>query len=156
MKILFLDIDGVLNHTEWLRTAKWGPDHIDPSRVALIQQVCDKTGAEVVISSTWRLLYPRTELCQSLRERGLQATIRGVTPDLMTSRGLEIEKFLVDFNLPVEGIAVVDDDSDMVNMTPWFVQTSFETGVTPVEVEKLIRTLNQPPPPCCKPLISKG
>ena len=57
---LLLDIDGVLNHNafyERMRDEGWvHKDYvaIDSEKVKLINKICDDTGAEVVISSTWR------------------------------------------------------------------------------------------------------
>ena len=77
MKIIFLDIDGVLNSETWARLMKFGCTpkvnqfkfkndkgkeyaklaRLDPSSVNLLNDLCKMTKAKVVISSTWRLLY---------------------------------------------------------------------------------------------------
>lgn len=60
MRVLFLDIDGVLNHHGVYqecskRKGKTIPcDWVDPTRVALLNEICERTGAVVVISSSWR------------------------------------------------------------------------------------------------------
>ena len=51
MKLIFLDVDGVLNSAEWLETNQ---GEIDPAKVRLLKQMIDATGAKVVLSSTWR------------------------------------------------------------------------------------------------------
>lgn len=62
IKILFLDIDGVLNTKYWYsqmdRNApkdQYGYG-FDPTSVANLAQIIEKTGAEIVISSSWKEL----------------------------------------------------------------------------------------------------
>lgn len=54
MKIIFLDIDGVLNSTQYdrMRTNKQG--NIDETRLPLLKQLVDETKAQIVLSSSWR------------------------------------------------------------------------------------------------------
>ena len=54
-KILFLDIDGVLNSYAVNYGRKdWPECCYDPSLCRNLKQVLDETGAEIVVSSTWR------------------------------------------------------------------------------------------------------
>ena len=60
MKIVFLDVDGVLNckTTEdviWRDKGKMGIRGIDDSKVELLKKIIDSTGARIVVSSTWRI-----------------------------------------------------------------------------------------------------
>lgn len=75
MKLVFLDIDGVLNSNTWaklfgfgdtpkIKTAKYKTDKpkyyaerakFNPSSVKLLNDLCKQSKAKVVISSTWRL-----------------------------------------------------------------------------------------------------
>jgi hypothetical protein len=61
MKVIFLDIDGVMNSTEEMIALynQYGPS-IDntlpsPTKCKLLKQLVDETGAKVVLSSSWRL-----------------------------------------------------------------------------------------------------
>ena len=55
MKILFLDIDGVLNSREYDRKRNWNEQtDIDETRLPLVKEIIDKTGAKIVLISTWR------------------------------------------------------------------------------------------------------
>jgi hypothetical protein len=103
VKILFLDIDGVLNGAEWFeRRARpkiahgMSPDDveriraengIDPACVNRINAIVDRTGCAIVISSTWRLLGPGSKpqhahMQRMLAHRGFRhsARIIGATP----------------------------------------------------------------------------
>ena len=50
-KIIFLDVDGVLNYRDYINDAT---NDIDPSKVQMIADLCNKTNAKVVITSSWR------------------------------------------------------------------------------------------------------
>ena len=60
MKALFLDCDGVVNHNGVYEKCAKRPgqtkpeDWVDPSRVALVNEICARTGAVIVVSSSWR------------------------------------------------------------------------------------------------------
>lgn len=60
MKIIFLDIDGVLNNFQVCeRQRKYIEDpmcEIDPVRVLMVKHLCEETGARIVISSSWQQL----------------------------------------------------------------------------------------------------
>lgn len=59
MKVLFLDIDGVLNSAEWFLSGV--PKNIwdlDPKAVRRLKRILEATGAKVVLSSAWRK-YPK-------------------------------------------------------------------------------------------------
>lgn len=61
MKVIFLDIDGVLNYTnfwykrrlEFEKTGKFGPN-FDEEKIKLLSEIVSETGAKIVLSSTWR------------------------------------------------------------------------------------------------------
>lgn len=65
MKILFLDIDGVLNSREYDRKRNWNEQtDIDETRLPLVKEIIDKTGAKIVLISTWRSHWNRdVNLC---------------------------------------------------------------------------------------------
>lgn len=93
--IVFLDIDGVLNHWRLYaeleeRAGHTAPaDWLDRECIARLDALCDATGAEVVISSSWRLYGEEKGVTPGwrwaadvLREAGLRATVIDGTPDL--------------------------------------------------------------------------
>src|SRR5260370_34823589 len=53
MKIIFLDIDGVLNCDNTPNPRKF-PYIIDKKLLARLKKLLDRTGAKVVLSSSWR------------------------------------------------------------------------------------------------------
>ena len=125
MKVIFLDIDGVLNTRKTIE--RWrGLIGIDATLARRFAQLQQATGASVVLSSTWRL------------ERNWKATMRknsvvGVidrTPDLPgRSRGEEIGAWLTAH--PEVGVYVIlDDQSDMLPHQPLFKTSFYRGGLT--------------------------
>lgn len=61
MKVVFLDVDGVLNteetfernYQEYLKTGIKN-EPIDEIRIGYLKEIVDKTGAKIVLSSSWR------------------------------------------------------------------------------------------------------
>lgn len=124
IKIIFLDIDGVLNHEQFYkeRYEKKGSGDIDPKSVANLNSLIENTGAKVVISSTWR--HSGIDYCRkSLEEVGFVGEIIDITPNLRGEgclRGNEIHKWIKD-NEELVGpyyqfteYVILDDDSDML------------------------------------------
>lgn len=60
-KVIFLDIDGVLNYDEWYFSdrnpgnIRESDGDIDPECANRIIRLCDLTNSKVVISSDWRI-----------------------------------------------------------------------------------------------------
>ena len=65
-RTIFLDVDGVLNNC-WTRERSInGYIGIDPQRVKVLRQIQERTGARIVLSSTWREMWePEYENCLS-------------------------------------------------------------------------------------------
>ena len=169
MKIIFLDIDGVLNTSQsiGLRERKVtmddltvGFNRLDRRAVDNLNKVIDATGAKIVISSSWRIGCVKPEmfaiLCKHLREEGVKGQVIGRTPTDMEysprtpegytlfiakPRGDEIQMWL-DAHPIVDSFTIVDDCSDMEHLTHRLVQTEFEVGITEHDADRMINMLN--------------
>ena len=53
MKVIFLDIDGVLNHSECQN------EIVDPKKIILLKKLVKLTNAKIVLSSSWRRKYDK-------------------------------------------------------------------------------------------------
>ena len=95
MKLIFLDIDGVLNHQlfwheksqsdrrkELQKDAPDGAHDIDPEKIGLLNNLIDATGAKVVISSSWRNGRTVKDLIELFDWFGFKGEIIGKTPRL--------------------------------------------------------------------------
>lgn len=162
MKVIFLDIDGVLN-TNYLPEVihefsgiKIGFNQLNKETIKNLNTVTDITGAKIVISSSWRLGCATPERFEVLKDfinsHGVTGEIIGRTPvgseyadpvsTLMMSkpRGQEIQMWL-DQHPEVTCFVIVDDMSDMEHLTPHLAQTDFETGLTDRVSVKMIEKL---------------
>jgi hypothetical protein len=153
MKVVFLDIDGVLNSRAWVKDLgrDRGLGHLEPAACARVQRLCDDTGAKLVISSTWRLIHKRAVIGDMFRARELTTTILGMTAALHTKRGHEIQAWLdassaiADLGT-IDGMVIIDDDFDMAHLEPWHVKTDVERGFTDEDLRQAVDVLSRPLP----------
>jgi uncharacterized protein YaaR (DUF327 family) len=133
MKIIFLDIDGVLNNYNTLgERLSWESDS-----VKILNRIIKETGAEIVLSSTWRKL----KSYRNIIKNDMKINYIGKTPSLYKKRGIEIQTWL-DENPGVEKFVILDDDSDMEHLMPHLLQTDGEFGLTNEIADEAIKRLN--------------
>lgn len=155
MKILFLDIDGVMNSHASALNSGGDLTKFAPEAVSTLNAVLQETGACVVISSSWRCSRTMEEMCILLEEQGVVCSVVGMTPDLSgydsatkiytaPPRGLEIAMWLHETEESIEGICIVDDGDDMEDLKHKLVQTTWEHGLTTEHKQELIDKLLQP------------
>lgn len=153
MKVLFLDIDGVLNDTAWLRytathcSGKSLEDSgywsymVNPASVQLLNLLLDETGAAVVVSSSWRRSISLETLRHILTSRGLKHKVLDVLPledDLNVEfRGEVIQKWL-DKHPEVTHHVCLDDDIDEF-MTSYVKTSAYEGGFTLVKYQEALK-----------------
>ena len=134
LRVLFLDIDGVLNsHRSCI--ALGGIPHdlapadvamLDPLALALLQSLCEVAELSVVVSSSWRICHHWDAIGRALDLPTIDAT-----PRLGGIRGDEIAAWLAASPVPVATYAIVDDDSDMLpEQVPRFVRTDYAEGLS--------------------------
>lgn len=140
MKVLFLDVDGVLNSNGTIRA--FGFDFIDPHMVNLVDSIVSLTGAKIVLSSTWR----KDPTDKKLVEDALAIaghSILSCTPDLCVDgwvpRSEEIKKWLSEN--PVDKFAILDDCED-AEIPGSFFKTDDEVGLTKAIALEVIEHLN--------------
>jgi len=134
--IIFLDIDGVLNCKTTVDRIR-GCYGIDPEKVALLNKILRFTGAKVVISSTWRILWRMDNLLAVLQSRGFEGGIIGKTPRRLSGfRANEIDAWMETNNYHGPFL-ILDDDADAHAHHPqWGIRTSFEEGLTQAHVDR--------------------
>ena len=156
-KLIFLDIDGVLD------TYK---SHymLDPVLLDRLGNILGRTGAWIVISSSWRCIsVPDTvEFLTDYENPRVGSTpfpfidrVVGITPilysvldgdiDRPATRGEEIAAYLKDH--PCDNYVILDDCDEMQrNQWPHLVLVNEEVGLTDEDVEKAVSILNQEKP----------
>lgn len=170
MKVVFLDIDGVLNtpgnYHEYSVARKkdnenWADmrsKHIallfDECCVSALNSITNSTGAKIVVSSSWRHFYDGrggrptfAELAELLRTVGVTAEVIGMTPtDLprrfseSLPRGKEIKRWLEEHPI-VEAFVILDDNNDMAMLRHKLVQTKGHIGLCVRDIDKALRHL---------------
>lgn len=156
MKIIFLDIDGVLASLDYIRSLSLlkepNPDSygysFDPRCVRNLQYILNCVpDARIVISSSWKSMGVMN-LAHMWHIRNLPGDIIGTTPDLLrttieSSRGMEIQKWLEDED-GIDSYVIIDDDGDMLgSQMERFVRTDPMIGLTTADSMKAVRILNQ-------------
>lgn len=123
MKVIFLDMDGVLC-TPRASVASGDTGmmaYLDPIACLLLRKLVEKTGARLVISSTWRKYHTRESFasilsanCPNLGNYVVREDAWR-TDDLGPRRGNEIARWLESRN-DIEKFIILDDDSDMEHL----------------------------------------
>lgn len=136
-KVIFVDCDGVLNGIRnWPENS--GRDWVDPKAVTRLNDITKRTGATLVISSTWRRFW---DVRTILKRAGVTGQIVGETPYLPgQERGAEIKAWLDDNR--VDSYIILDDDSDMGELVEHLVQTDWDLGLQDRHVETAVIRLN--------------
>lgn len=130
MKVIFLDIDGVLNTNS--------NKEISNDKLKLLSELVSKTGADVVLSSSWRNWWnnPKTNIPGSFitkwknqfLDNNLSITL---TTELECPKNLSIEKFIIQHD--VKCFAVLDDQNVFDKN---IVQTNGDIGLTHFDCQK--------------------
>jgi hypothetical protein len=161
MLVVFLDIDGVLNSRDFFNKddESWKPvipytseNRIDPFAVKLLDDFIQEVGAEVVLSSSWRILYTLEEMNKILTAHGFSKKLLDKTPRIHwdeslgkgprceNERGNEIDHWLK--NHPeVTKFIIFDDDSDMRPHQDKHVKTTWLHGLLPEHIKKARKVL---------------
>lgn len=175
VNIIFLDFDGVLIHERHIlavypnvKRDKFG-QLFCPETAKLINDLIEKTGAKVVISSSWRADGLKG-MQQLWSDRGMSGEVIGVTPHLYVRkskhvntpsmpRGVEIDAWLsinhyqhhkpccvadreTSKKCKIKNYLIIDDDTDMLyNQRNNFIRCDAMDGFTQTDYEKALKIL---------------
>lgn len=157
MKVLFLDIDGVLNSRDFFENRKGNitiddvpnfmANGLDKQALDNLQRIIEETNAKIVVSSTWRIGKDRTPewFRRVFKEiNGFDFPVIDKTPLLDNRcRGEEIKQWLEN-NKHVEQFVIIDDDLDMLKeQWKFFVKTDKKFGLTAGISDIVIDILNK-------------
>ena len=145
-KILFLDIDGVLNSRRSAEAFNGYPHSFDGRNmgqfdhvaIALVRRLCEKTDCSIVLSSDWRYCHSAHEAANAL-----DLPIIDVTPKITGPRGAEINAWLT-ANAHVTIFAIVDDVAELEGFSDHpknFIQTDEMFGLSLKNCTDLARIL---------------
>jgi hypothetical protein len=123
MKVIFLDIDGVLNSEHCFKKDS-KRYRIHPKYMRNLRRIVKKTGAKIVLTSVMRGSIRKNSfhyVHQIFNDYGLSIydyTSKGES----AIRGYEIQDWL-DKHRDVTNIVIIDDDVDMVHLSKYLVRT---------------------------------
>lgn len=158
MKIIFLDVDGVLNclSTKDRILSSYG---IEDKKVLLLKKIVDETKAKIVLVSTWKQFwYKKKEnkihqdvfanyLDKKLKKQGLHISAK--TTDQFLNRGDGISLFLKNLkkiSKKEHDFIILDDevfDYEENGFLPNLIHTSVSDGLTEEKAEQAILLLNK-------------
>lgn len=160
-KIVFLDFDGVIT----THKSRWT---LDKEKLDLLGEIIKRTGAKIVISSSWRRfnLERTIEYLSTPNEHYVPFPfpyideVIDITPRISFAhnddkyayssvpRGVEIQIWLDTKRWrekdPVDNYVILDDDSDMLlYQKDHFIKTDHLTGLSKEDVERAVEILNK-------------
>jgi len=127
MKTIFLDIDGVLaTHKQYMMNRKkfWDKNPIakdtrmpypfDPKCVKVFNEILDETGADIVLSSDWKMHFNLEELDTIFKFNGVNKSPIDITTNdvvsfgnLVRNRAYQIGEYIQSHN--ITNYVVIDD-----------------------------------------------
>ena len=125
MKVIFLDFDGVMNTAYYAhilgKEGRSGNDEFwaafDPNCVRNLKDIIDKTGAEIVVTSSWKSLMSYKGMLNMWEQRGLPGYVIDVTPSSSgcRHRGDEIDAWLKECKEDCQYVIIDDIEESNFN-----------------------------------------
>lgn len=150
---IFLDFDGVMvtdkNQAQLMATNSPLRDEygaqFDPVCVENLRRIIDATGADIVVTSTWKMERGLDGMQRMWDARDLPGKVIGVTPDIdPIHRGEEIQAWL-DANQGTVRYAIIDDcpilDFFREEQLPHLFKVDERTGLDEKTVTRVIELL---------------
>ena len=149
MKVIFLDIDGVLNGDLFVPAEDNTGILIDDTRLELIKHIVDETDAEIVLSSSWKGHWGKSDaecddtgrdINRIFAEKGL--SIFDKTPKYHNDRKQEIIGWLQE-HPDVSEFVVIDDNpfAEGVLRNHFVLTSHLRYGIDENDVKKAILIL---------------
>lgn len=144
MKIVFCDIDGVLNSI--IGSKENGIVSIEPDKLVLLKQLLDETGAELVITSKARFIKQiHEDRLNVIKEYGIK--IRDSFDGVLTNRSKAIEclGYLQNKCDDLDNVLILDDNDDDFRdfFKHNFIKVNPVTGLTQKDVDEGISILGE-------------
>ena len=149
MKIIFLDIDGVICNKKCL-VGKYEDNHhfFDSNCTKLLDEIVEKTNASIIITSSWRRgdLKWLKGLFKIRGFKNYKKIIGETERKIDCPRGWEIRSWLMKRKYEgknnINNYVIIDDDADMLyEQKDNFVRTDTAKGLTTLNKNKIIKIL---------------
>ena len=143
MKVIFVDVDGVLNSDDFIDSVK-GKQDIDIKTVLLLKRAIEETGAKIVMDTSFRY----TQSFLKVQEMLLQNRIMfDKTPFIDNERGKEIKQYLskhkdIEDYILLDDVVFPDFDDELLSHLIKMDDTNTRgigKGLQEKDVEEIIR-----------------
>lgn len=147
MKLIFLDIDGVMVTSRHLvQSSKYFGHEFDPVCIRNLHDILIRTDASIVITSSWREGRTLKQLQSIFKINGINKVI-GMTPIIDgANRGREIKEYIKntqELGMTISMFVIIDDEEEMGDLTTYLIETDFKTGITDNIKEQIIDFLRR-------------
>ena len=154
MKIIFLDFDGVMDtaYYDHMLSKQGLPGNdlygtvFDPNCVHNLRRIIDNTGADIVVSSSWKHFMTYKEFLEMWDARGLPGFVTDVTPipEMRRNRGDEIDAWLNECNVECQYVIidVLDGSNFNEHQIPRLLVVNPFFGLDEDTAERAIYLLN--------------
>ena len=152
IKVIFLDIGGVLNSAKTKECVPSGRPFIDKIKIQLLKQIIDTTGAKIVLTATYRHGWLDIDggklntidaqdylMCKAELEKYGIYLFDKVSRDYRI-REQEIAHWLENFPDEIENFIILDD-KPIEKYADKLVLTSFDYGLTQIKTMEAIELL---------------
>lgn len=150
MRVIFLDIHGVLNDHEDMTIHK--------NKIALLNTILWATGAKIVLTSSWRYMVHKGDmtidglnylfLTHGLKNMPVIDVTEADSPKSNLNRGRMIQRWLQNCRECIESFVVLDDlDDSPEGLSPvgqYLVKTNSNVGLTKRHADRAIDILKNP------------
>jgi len=139
---IFLDIDGVLatNQAPKISKSLWYNERAYPFNkhcVNILNQILEKTNAELILSSDWRRVFDLNELDKIFKFNKVVKSPIAIT-SILFNRDNEIREYMMVNKLSK---FVIIDDSLLVGYKERLIKTNPEKGLQMEHLRKIIKLL---------------
>lgn len=153
-KIIFLDFDGVMDtaYYDHIREKDGLPVRdeygliFDPECVRNLKEIINETGADIVVTSSWRYLMTYKDFLDMWEYRDLPGFVTDVTPilSLKKTRGDEIDAWLNECSAECEYVIIDDLDGNNFNehQLSRLLVVSPYNGIDSIAAQRAITILN--------------
>lgn len=144
MKVIFVDVDGVLNSDDFIDSVK-GKQDIDIKTILLLKRAIDETGAKIVMDTSFRYTQSFLKVQEILLQNGIMFD---KTPFIDNERGKEIRQYLAEHKEDIEDYILLDDvvfsdfDDELLNHLIKMDDTNSRgigKGLQEKDIEEIIR-----------------
>jgi len=142
VKLLFLDIDGVMTSNSLektdFRAGKLYP--FSNSCIIHLNDILSHNKVKIILTSSWRTVFDVEKQCQVFKENGVQQMPFDATPDFgFENRAMEIKAYLQ--HTQPDAFAILDD-MEIHGFDGHFVHVNPITGLTQEDTVMVNRILN--------------